>query len=439
MTITQLHEIFLSCGSVVSTDSRTLQGGELFFALKGENFDGNLYVNKALEAGASYAVTEDPTKADNAQCIVVEDSLETLRELARFHRLHATKKPITVIGLTGTNGKTTTKELLNAVLSKGHNVIATQGNLNNDIGVPLSLLKIKDDTEIAIIEMGASHPNDINHLTEVSMPDFGLITNVGKAHLAGFGSFEGVCQTKGELYDYLAANNGAAFLNIDDEKLVSMVAERPGLKSIPYGSQISGIKVEREKRNAECAAYLSFSCQGKIYETHLTGDYNLVNISAAIGVGTYFGISTQDACEAIASYVPSNSRSQIIRTENNIIIADAYNANPTSMVAALTNIKNLSAEKKAVFLGDMRELGEDSVHEHMNILRQAEKSSITRIFLVGEEFQKALINIGKRPAVTWFADVDALADYLSCNKLQGGTVLIKGSNSMHMGKIIKYL
>lgn len=440
MEIRELYKIFLDCGKI-STDSRTIKGGELFFALKGENFDGNKYVEQALKAGAAFAIADNfPNSSDRV--IVVKDVLQTLKDLARYHRYHGGKQGkehLPVIALTGTNGKTTTKALITRVLAKKYKVTSTVGNLNNEIGLPLSLLQITPETEIAVIEMGASHPDDINRLTEICEPDYGLITNVGVAHLEGFGSFEGVKKTKGELYDYIDQKGKKVFVNLDDRTLLEMLANWPSLGFIPYGSHIDGIFVVDNPSNENLLPHLSFKVNDKIYETHLTGDYNLPNIMAAISVGKYFGVSIEDACEAIVGYVPDNSRSQVEVTEHNVLIEDAYNANPSSMKAALDNFATISGEKKVLFLGDMRELGTDSVKEHMMILRVAEAMDINQIFLVGEEFNKALINIGKRPRVTWFADSEGLADFIKANKIENCTALIKGSRGIQMEKIIPFL
>ena len=451
MEISELYTIFRKCGKM-ATDSRAISGGELFFALKGENFDGNEYAVKALEAGAAYAVVnagsaicsrsdEFKDVTGSSRLIAVEDTLATLQALGRHHRENVLGegKHLTVIGITGTNGKTTTKELIRVVLSAGFNVTATEGNLNNDIGVPLSLLKITPQTQIAIIEMGASHPDDISSLVRVCEPDYGIITNVGRAHLLGFGSFEGVKKAKGQLYDYVNAHGKAVFVNEDDEVLRSMCAERDGISIVPYGLVTDGSEIlPATPENPFLRIRLA---DGMIVSTSLVGSYNSANVLAAICIGKFFGISEKDAVMKIASYVPSNSRSQMVRTEKNVLIVDAYNANPSSMKAALANFIQMEAGRKAVMLGDMRELGESSVDEHSGILDMLLKSDIDRIFLVGDEFRKALtragIVLGER--MEWAATSDELASRLAESPLKGYLVLVKGSRGIRMEKTLPLL
>lgn len=451
MEISELYAIFRKCGKV-ATDSRAISGGELFFALKGENFDGNEYAVKALETGAAYAVVnagsaicsrsdEFKDVAGGSRLIAVADTLATLQALGRHHRENVLGdgKHLTVIGITGTNGKTTTKELIRAVLSAGFNVTATEGNLNNDIGVPLSLLKITPQTQIAIIEMGASHLDDISSLVRVCEPDYGIITNVGRAHLLGFGSFEGVKKAKGQLYDYVNAHGKAVFVNEDDEVLRSMCAEREGISIVPYGLVTDGSEIlPATPENPFLRIRLA---DGVIVSTSLVGSYNSANVLAAICIGKFFGISEKDAVMKIASYVPSNSRSQMVKTEKNVLIVDAYNANPSSMKAALANFIQMEAGRKAVMLGDMRELGESSVDEHSGILDMLLKSGIDRIFLVGDEFRKALtragIVLGER--IEWAATSDELASRLAESPLEGYLVLVKGSRGTRMEKTLPML
>lgn len=466
MTIQELYNIFRKCTGV-ATDSRQIHGGELFFALKGENFDGNDYALKALEAGAAYAVVSGDSEAagQDGRMIPAEDTLKTLQELARWHRsvTFVNGKPITVIGLTGTNGKTTTKELMKAVLSVRYNVTATEGNLNNSIGVPLSLLKINDKSEIAIIEMGASHPGDIKELVSVCLPNFGLITNVGKAHLLGFGSFEGVKKAKGELYDYIQRTADKVFLNVDNKELCSMAAERPDLQTIPYGKEYQGAEI---LACDESHPYLRILLKEENLQidTRLIGSYNADNVMAALAVGQYFGISHEDAARAIEVYVPTNNRSQLLKTENNILITDAYNANPTSMEAALDNFGKIQAGHKTVMLGNMLELGEDSAAEHRKILsRTAASADIEKAFFVGEEFWKAASESDERiPAMPsasgelpvcssvvlkdgnghetgFFLTSKDLAGYLKDHPVKGNTVLIKGSRGTRMETVLEYL
>ena len=431
MEINDLYTVFLASDGV-NTDTRTLQPGQLFVALKGDTFDGNAYAAKALEAGAAYAVVNDYVQGDDPRLLRFPDTLQALKELAACHRQHL---DIPVIGLTGTNGKTTTKELIREVLATHFTVAATKGNLNNDIGVPLTVLGIGADADIAVVEMGANHPDDISALTWVSQPAYGLITNVGKAHLLGFGSFEGVKKAKGQLYDWLSAHDGQAFVNVDDENLYEMATSRP-LSIIPYG--VAGEDAEILPTSAE-NPFLRMSIGGEVLETKLVGAYNAANVMAALAVGRQFGIPLADGLAAIAAYTPSNNRSQMTRTERNVVIEDAYNANPSSMAAALDNFALLQAGDKIVLLGDMRELGEDSVKEHVKIVKKLDDCGLTHACLVGEEFRKALEEVGTPAYVKWFATSDDLAAALAERPLTGATVLVKGSNSLKMGKVLPTL
>ena len=431
MDIAQLYDLFLASKGV-NTDTRTLQPGQIFFALKGENFDGNAYAQKALESGAAYAVVLDSVPGDDPRLLRFPDTLRALKELAACHRRHL---DIPVIGLTGTNGKTTTKELIREVLAVHFNVKATLGNLNNDIGVPMTVLSIGKEAEIAVVEMGANHPDDISALTWVSQPSYGLITNVGKAHLLGFGSFEGVKKAKGQLYDWLSEHDGQAFVNVDDADLFEMAVARP-LSIIPYGVEgEDAVLLPTSSDNP----FLRMEIGGKILETKLVGSYNAANVMAALAVGRQFGISLDEGMAAIAAYTPSNNRSQMTRTARNVVIEDAYNANPSSMAAALDNFASLQDSCKVALLGDMRELGEDSVQEHVKILEKLDDCGLTHACLVGEEFGKALERSGNRPYVKWFANSDDLVGALSERPLSGATVLVKGSHSMHMEKVMPTL
>lgn len=453
MEIKELYTIFLKCGSV-STDSRSISGGELFFALKGENFDGNEYAVKALEKGAAYAVVnagasvcarsgEFKDAEGHSRIIETADTLAALQALGRFHRENvcAADKHLTVIGITGTNGKTTTKELIRAVLSSRFDTVATEGNLNNDIGVPLSLLKITGSTEMAVIEMGASHPDDIYKLVRVSEPDFGIITNVGKAHLQGFGSFDGVKKAKGQLYDYVNASGTAVFVNADDPVLTVMAKERSELKVIPYGLHNDGCCIMDTTPDSPFLRLMMPG--GRILETNLVGSYNAANVLAALCIGRYFGVPEEDCISAIASYMPSNSRSQMVRTENNALVVDAYNANPSSMKAALENFARMKAPHKAALLGDMRELGENSVSEHVAVVELAMRSGLDVVIFVGDEFKKALTRIGIVPAensgIRWYRSSEELAEVLSRNSLRGYAVLVKGSRGVMMEKAVPAL
>lgn len=446
MQIIEVYNKFKKCGSV-TTDSRTLKGGEMFFALKGENFDGNEYALKALEAGAAYAVVNADSevgKVDDPRLVKVEDTLKTLQELARWHRsmTFVDGKPLTVIALTGTNGKTTTKELIRTVLSVKYNVTATEGNLNNSIGVPLTLLKINSQTQIAVVEMGASHPGDIKELVDIALPSFGLITNVGKAHLLGFGSFEGVMSTKGELYDYLRRTSDKVFLNVDNPYLCRMASERnlqsdperPYSLVIPYGLEYQGGNVlPSDAENPYLRIAFSEGC---VVHTNLIGSYNADNVMAALAVGMNFGVSFEDAVKAIEAYVPSNNRSQMTKTDRNVLIVDAYNANPSSMEVALNNLAAVVADKKVAMLGDMLELGADSESLHNEVLSKLMSMGLDQVCLVGKEFAKVSEGNG---AVHCFDSSDALVEWLQANPVDGATVLIKGSRGTRMEKVIPAL
>ena len=461
MKIQNLYEIYCKCGCRVTTDTRTLSGGELFFALKGESFDGNEYALAALESGAAYAVVDAlspvaTSRADDPRIIPVEDTLRTLQELARWHRsmTFVDGKPLTVIALTGTNGKTTTKELIRQVLSVKYRVTATEGNLNNSIGVPLTLLRINGETQIAVVEMGASHPGDIRELVEIALPNYGLVTNVGKAHLLGFGSLEGVMATKGELYDYLRRTSDKVFINVDNPLLCKMASdrnlqsdpERPYSLLLPYGLEYQGASVMPSSPEHP---YLRLSIPDSdgslvLVQTSLVGSYNADNVMAAIAVGRHFGISLKEAALAIEAYVPSNNRSQMMHTEKNQLIVDAYNANPTSMTAALDNFASVSAPSKVALLGDMLELGTESVAEHVAIAKKALSLGLSKVCFVGAEFGKALQIIKKEQeelcdAAMHFDSSDSLKSYLDANPLEDALVLVKGSRGTRMEKAIQSL
>ena len=434
MNIQELYSLFLSSAGV-TTDSRAVAAGQLFFALKGENFDGNAYALQALEKGACAAVVSDGSEAaasGDPRIIAVPDTLATLKELAAWHRTHV-RSDLIVIGLTGTNGKTTTKELLRSVLSVKYNVLATEGNLNNDIGVPMTVLKLRPEHEVAVIEMGASHPEDISALTPVSRPEYGLITNVGKAHLLGFGSFEGVKKAKGRLYDWIHEHGKAVFINADDADLMQMANQR-GLDMIPYGLQYD--KVEMLPVSA-AEPFVRMQVGDVLVQSHLVGAYNATNILAAMAVGRFFGVSREQAAAAIARYEPSNNRSQMSRTERNTLIEDAYNANPSSMAAALDNFARMEDPRKVALLGDMRELGADSVKEHIAVLNRLAGLGLYQVCLVGEEFRKALDETGL--GFSWFPDSEALAKALAEHPLEGCVILVKGSRGIRMERVIPAL
>ena len=431
MDLTILYDLFRRCPGGVTTDSRHCPQGSLFVALKGENFDGNRFAASALEKGCAYAVVDNPdcSPAGDPRYVLVDDCLRTLQQLACHHRRML---GITVIGITGTNGKTTTKELTAAVLAKAHKVWCTQGNLNNHIGVPLTLLSLKPEHDLAVVEMGASHPGDIKELVDIAEPDCGLITNVGKAHLQGFGSFEGVKRTKGELYDFLRTRSGAfVFLHSDDADLCRMA---DGLPALRYGSDadlyVSG-------RLLSCSPYLRFAWKGSgewhEVQTHLIGSYNLPNALAATAVGCRFGVSEDDICRAISEYEPHNSRSQLMRTGDNVLIVDAYNANPTSMRAAIDNFVRMEAPHKMLILGDMLELGQDSAAEHQQVVDHLVSCGLTDVLLVGTLFAATHHDFLS------FPDVAALSGWLQLHKPSGKTILIKGSNGLRLGGLTELL
>lgn len=406
----------------MSTDTRNLPAGCVFFALHGERFDGNKFAKQALETGASVAVIDNPEYALPEGTLLVPNTLLALQDLARAWRREL---GLPIIGITGTNGKTTTKELLATVLSTKYNLHYTQGNLNNQIGVPLTLLQITRAHELAIVEMGASHPGDIKELVDIAEPNYGLITNVGRAHLEGFGSFEGVQNTKRELYDYLVAHDGTIFRNADNPYLASM--HDSALSSLPISnSPQSGRPIAADAAsNSRLVAYATGTMPSG---THLVGEYNAENVSAAICVGEYFGVSREQALEVIRQYVPTNNRSQSMQTANNQLIVDAYNANPTSMQAAINAFKG-----DTYILGAMRELGEYSHLEHQNIVNMLAERKADTVFLVGEEY---LQTTSPYPV---FENVEQLHKYLEEQPLKGKNILLKGSRSTQMEKLLDIL
>jgi UDP-N-acetylmuramoyl-tripeptide--D-alanyl-D-alanine ligase len=419
-----LYDIFLECGCKVCTDTRRIVPGSVFFALKGENFDGNDFAAAALEQGAAYAVVERVPEGADERFVKVPDSLLALQQLARVHRLHF---EIPVVGITGTNGKTTTKELVNAVLSAKYRTLCTKGNLNNHIGVPLTLLGLRDEHQIAIVEMGASHPGEIASSVSMALPTCGLITNVGRAHLEGFGSFEGVKKTKGELYDYLNATAGTVFYNADSSDICSMVEKRDKLAKIPYGARHQGVKIL--PANVREPFLRIGMPDGRVISTHLVGAYNADNVLAALCVARHFEVEEDAAIAAIEAYIPSNNRSQMMTTAKNTLIVDAYNANHTSMLTSLDNFSATDFENKVLILGDMYELGEFSRQAHADVLRKA--CSITpELFLVGRgEFRAAAADVPEAGSAQFFDSAEALRVYLGEHPLKGKTILLKGSNS----------
>ncbi|SDR65486.1 UDP-N-acetylmuramoyl-tripeptide--D-alanyl-D-alanine ligase [Formosa sp. Hel1_31_208] len=418
MKLETIYKHFLTCDSVC-TDTRKTGDNSMFFALKGDNFNGNKFAEEALNKGATFAVIDQKEYQVNSKYLLVDNVLETLQNLATLHRK---KLNTPIISLTGSNGKTTTKELINAVLSKKFNTVATLGNLNNHIGVPLTLLRLRAATEIAIVEMGANHQKEIEFLANIALPDYGLITNFGKAHLEGFGGIEGVIKGKSELYDHLRDHNKTIFINETDALQLKQAGAYD--KRILFGTQTELL---------ESQPYVNLSFKNNHVKTHLTGAYNYNNICVAIAIGQYFEVSDQQIIEAIESYIPSNNRSQIIKKNSHYIILDAYNANPTSMIAALDNFKNQMNQNKVAILGDMFELGTDSKLEHQRIADIANSLELQYLILVGENF----FNIEtKHEHISYFKSFEDLKNEFNNFEFRDSMVLIKGSRGMALERVL---
>lgn len=435
MNIQELYQLYQQF-PLVSTDTRNIQTDSIFFALKGDKFNANTFATAALAAGARYVVVDEPAYAlADERYILVEDVLSTLQALANYHRKQLS---IPFVGITGTNGKTTTKELLNAVLSQGFKTYATKGNLNNHIGVPLTLLAIGSDIELAIIEMGANHPGEIAFLCDIAEPTHGLITNVGKAHLEGFGSFEGVRKTKGELYDYLKKTNGTLFLQGDNAWLVEMEAQRGIKEVVRYGFSVENAVIGKL---VQADPLLSFSWYQQAHperiatvNTHLVGAYNLENILAAVAVGLYFELTPTAINKGIEGYVPTNNRSQVTRTEKNIVVADYYNANASSMAAALDNMAVIAAAQKAIVLGDMFEMGDESFVEHQKVIEKALAIGVARLIFVGKAFYEQ-----RNDQAEFYQTTAAAKDALLAKPIVGSTVLLKASRGMAFENLLEVL
>ncbi len=425
------YKIFLQYQQIC-TDSRKVQPGCLFFGLRGDVHNGNDYAAAALQQGCVLAVVDDPKVVKSDQYLLVEDSLVFLQELAAFHR---SKLNAPVIGLTGTNGKTTTKELINNVLKQKYRTIANSGNLNNHLGVPLTLLRADHSTEMIIVEMGANHPGEIRTLCQIARPTHGLVTNIGKAHLEGFGSFEGVRQTKRELFDFLKDTGGTVFINSDDPTLTGLIGDYP---TVTYGSSNNSavrgtgiistrfLDVRWENPGDGIPAEI---------QTHLTGTYNLHNILAAVAVGVFFHVSPSQIVYGLESYKPDNLRSQWEQTARNSLLIDAYNANPSSMSIALNHFALLDLPNKVVILGDMFELGKESAREHLDILKIAQTLQFHKVLVTGAEF----FAYRERFPFGFFKDPSQLQDYLEVDPLSGCTVLLKGSRGMKLERLVPYL
>ena len=456
MNIQELYA-FYKLHPVVTTDSRDCPEGSIFIALKGESFDGNKFAVQALEKGSALAVVDDEQvynefmaqPLEGKRMVLVPDSLQAFKDLAREHRRQFN---IPIVGITGTNGKTTTKELVRTVLAQKFNVMATEGNFNNDVGVPKTLLRLSPEHEIAVVEMGASHPGDIKTLVETAEPTCGLITNVGKAHLQGFGSLEGVIKTKGELYDNLATRDGSVvFVNADNDHLMGILprnvhalcySSSPSKIEGVGGSMIKGDSCPNQFVLGEivaCDPFLRLRWRGGESDewhevaTHLIGSYNLDNVLAAVTVGLHFGVDPSAISAAIAGYVPSNNRSQLTETGRNHLIVDAYNANPTSMAAAIDNFSLMQVSPKMAILGDMRELGESSHQEHVAVVEKLKQCSFDEVWLVGSVFEAVDCDYRK------FADVEAVKAAITAQPVNGRYILIKGSNGIRLFQLPELL
>jgi UDP-N-acetylmuramoyl-tripeptide--D-alanyl-D-alanine ligase len=424
MTTEVLYSYFQQCGSV-STDTRKIIPGSLFFALKGDKFNANAFAAEALSKGAKFAVIDDESYKAGDQMLLVNDALASLQELARYHRRQL---GLPVIALTGSNGKTTTKELINAVLSKKYNTKATAGNLNNHIGVPLTLLSFDNETEIGIVEMGANHQKEIEFLCSIAEPNFGYITNFGKAHLEGFGGVEGVIKGKSELYNYLQENTKTAFVNLDDKIQKEKTENLPrfAFSSLSYNCDL---KISKTEANP----MVVIEYNGVTINSNLIGIYNAANISAAIAIGSYFKVSDKQIKEAIEEYIPANNRSQLMEWNGNRIILDAYNANPSSMMAAIDNFSKLEGINKIAILGDMFELGNDSINEHKKIVESVEDTGIETYF-IGKDFYTSKLN---NPQLKFYKSYDDFSREFK--SFSGKTVLIKGSRGMALEKVLELI
>jgi len=432
ITTAELYKHYLK-NPVISTDTRNITEGCIFFALKGDNFNANEFAEQAIEKGAAFVVIDEVKFEINSKCLLVNDVLLALQDLARHHRKQLN---IPFIGLTGSNGKTTSKELVNAVLSERYKTFATFGNLNNHIGVPLSILSITEDVQIAVIEMGANHQKEIELLCTIAQPTHGIITNVGMAHLDGFGGFEGVKKGKAELYTYLKGTNGYTFVNRDNDFLLEMSVAAGLTKLIYYGTE-NGNTIKGSLKSSDPFIEVDWTNHevSTSVKTNLTGSYNFENILAAICIGDFFDMRPEEINNGLSNYQPKNNRSQLTKTENNTVICDFYNANPSSMNAALNNISKLSANKRIAILGDMFELGPESESQHQLIVEQAFTSDLDEVIFIGKYFY-AFKNAEKG---IFFETPAEAADYLIANKITAALVLLKGSRGMKLESLLQYL
>lgn len=410
----------------VTTDSRKIDDGCVFVALKGEHFDGNDFAYQVANDNIAACVIADRKDLPyHERLFIVDDSLTALQQLAKIHRERC---GIPVIAITGTNGKTTTKELIAAVLSKKYNIIYTQGNFNNHLGLPLTLLQIRPETEIAVVEMGANHPGEIAQLCSIAQPDFGIITNIGKAHIEGFGSFEGVVKTKNELYQYLKTKDESqktkVFVNGNNDLLMQL---SEGMDRVVYEAKDERLKAK------DRSPFLEVEWNGKNIKTNLVGDYNYENVMAAITIGRHFKVEDELIIEALESYCPTNNRSQYIKTDKNEIVMDAYNANPTSMSHSIKNFRNISGDEHLLILGDMRELGHESAEEHHKIIMLLKELDFKNVMLVGEEFKKV------NDCYDSYTDIDELVEHIKENDISGCKILVKGSRGVRLEKVINLL
>ncbi|WP_298136491.1 UDP-N-acetylmuramoyl-tripeptide--D-alanyl-D-alanine ligase [Flavobacterium sp.] len=427
MTIQDIHKLFIKCNSV-SIDTRNIQENSFFVAIKGERFDANTFAQEAINKGASYVIIDNKDYFIDERTILVENSLVVLQELATFHR-NFLKLPI--IALTGSNGKTTTKELINVVLSKKYNVKATIGNLNNHIGVPLTILSFNENTEIGIVEMGANHQKEIEFLCKIAQPDFGYITNFGKAHLEGFGGVEGVIKGKSEMYSYLRLNNKKVFINLDDNIQVEKSTE---IEKITFSNTDANATIFI--KNLEANPFVSVAFNNVIVNSHLIGLYNANNINAAIVIGNYFGVSDLNIKEAVEAYIPENNRSQLIKKGSNEIILDAYNANPSSMKVALENFIQLHKDNKVIIIGDMFELGDESMIEHQNIIKMLISQNSITMFFVGDYFFRNKI---VKSNFNFYKNFEDFSNDFKVIKFENSILLIKGSRGMALERTLELL
>ncbi|RED25445.1 UDP-N-acetylmuramoyl-tripeptide--D-alanyl-D-alanine ligase [Flavobacterium cutihirudinis] len=427
MNIQDIHNLFLQCKSL-SIDTRKIEKDSMFFAIKGENFDANTFADEALKLGAFFVVIDNPTYFIDERTVLVENSLETLQELAKFHRNYL-KLPI--VALTGSNGKTTTKELINVVLSKKYKTKATIGNLNNHIGVPLTLLSFNKETEIGIVEMGANHKKEIEFLCEIAQPDYGYITNFGKAHLEGFGGVQGVIEGKSEMYQYLSKNDKLVFVNLEDS---IQVEKSTGIKKFTFG--LNNANADLEIKNISANPFVVIDYINFNVESHLIGLYNANNINAAVSIGKYFNVDEKAIKEAIENYIPENNRSQLLKKGSNQIILDAYNANPSSMAVAIANFIQLENENKIMILGDMFELGNESKQEHKLIVDTLVNQNESVCYLIGKYFYENKVSNSN---IAFFETFEDFASYLKTKKFQDNTILIKGSRGMALERTLEYI